>query len=498
MRPKPSSGAAALAALYLILGLGSHPFTTARAGTGSSSLGELFLPRGGKLIQYSSHSSAPGGVDSWEVPPGKTVTLVDHHGSGIVRRWWMTLLQHQRSPNLFRNAIIRCYWDGELAPSVEAPVSDFFGLSFGEWHDYVSIPASATSGGFNCYWPMPFRSSGRVTLENRSTAPITGLYFNIEIESVPRVAKEALYFHAQFRRAAPTMRGKPVTVLETTGSGQFVGTVLSARTLRGVGSRFLEGDEAFFVDGEREPSISGTGTEDYFSSGLYFVTGAFSGPYHGVTVLDRENNRVGAYRWHIEDPIPFKKSLRLEFQHGPDNDVPADYATLAIWYQDHPHPTFPALPESLGPMEALPPFTIAGLVEAEGLVGTAYATRGQLHAQSMAEFLGEWSGDAQLLWRGARSGDHLTLFLTAPDAGEYELRGYFSNAPDYGDVTISLQGRVLALVRGYHEALKASGPISLGRVQLQRGANALLLEIAGKDPRSTDFVVGIDGFHLGP
>jgi D-arabinan exo alpha-(1,3)/(1,5)-arabinofuranosidase (non-reducing end) len=454
------------------------------------------MPRGGTLVQYSSHSSSPGAVDSWEVPPGKTVTLVDHRGPGIVRRWWMTLLQHQKSPDLFRNAIIRCYWDDETDPSVEAPVSDFFGLSFGEWQDYVSIPASATSGGFNCYWPMPFWSRGRITLENRSTVPITGLYFNIGVESVSRLAKEALYFHAQFRRAAPTTRGKPVTVLEATGSGQFVGTVLSARTLRGIGMRFLEGDEAFYVDGEKSPSVSGTGTEDYFSSGLYFVTGTFSGPYHGVTKIDREKNRVGAYRWHIEDPVPFRKSIRLELEHGPNNDVPADYATLAIWYQDHPHAAFPALPDSLGSMEALPPFAIAGLHEAESLIGTAHATRGQLQTQSMAEFIGDWSGDAQLLWRGARSGDHLTLFLMAPDAGEYELLGYFSNAPDYGDVTVSLQGRVLALVRGYHEALRATGSVSLGRVKLERGANAILLEVMDKDPRATDTVIGIDGFQL--
>ena len=46
--------------------------------------------------------------------------------------------------------------------------------------------------------------------------------------------------------------------------------------------------------------------------------------------------------------------------------------------------------------------------------------------------------------------------------------------------------------------VRASGPISLGPVQLQRGTNALLLEIAGKDPRSTDYVVGIDGFLLRP
>jgi hypothetical protein len=410
----------------------------------------------------------------------------------------MTLLQHEESANLFRSAIIRCYWDGEKTPSVEAPLSDFFGLSFGQWHDYVSIPASATSGGFNCYWPMPFRSGARITLENRSPAPITGLYFNIEIQSDGGVASDALYFHAQFRRAAPAARGKPVTVLQVTGRGHYVGTVLSARTLRGVGMRFLEGDEAFFVDGEREPSISGTGTEDYFSSGLYFVTGTFAGPYHGVTVLDREKNRVGAYRWHVEDPIPFQKSLRFELEHGPNNDVPADYATLALWYQDHPHASFPALPDSLGPIEALPPYVIAGLIEAEGLAGAASSTGGQVHTQSMAEFLGEWSGDAQLLWRGAERGDHLTLFLTAEDPGEYDLAGYFTNAPDYGDVTISFQGRSMATVRGYQPLLKATGPVPLGRVRLDRGLNALVLEIAGKDPRSAGHAVGIDGFRLTP
>jgi len=409
----------------------------------------------------------------------------------------MTFLQHVESPLIFRYAIIRCYWDGETDPSVEAPVSDFFGLSFGEWHDYVSIPASATSGGFNCYWPMPFRSSARITIENRASVPITGLYFNIEVESVSSIAKEALYFHAQFRRAGPTVRDRPVTVLETTGTGQFVGTVLSAQTLRGIGLRFLEGDESFFVDGEKSPSISGTGTEDYFSSGLYFATGAFAGPYHGVTVCDRERNRVGAYRWHIEDPIPFTKSLRFEFEHGPENNVPSDYATLAIWYQDHPHPAFPPFPKELGTVEALSPSRIPGMIEGEALAAIG-ATGGQSHAQSMAEFAGEWSGDAQLLWRGAHPGDHLTLFVTAPETREYELIGHFTQSQDYGDVKILLQGRELALVHGYHEGLRPAPPTSLGRVQLQRGENALLLEIAGRDPRSTDYAVGIDGFRLVP
>jgi len=49
--------------------------------------------------------------------------------------------------------------------------------------------------------------------------------------------------------------------------------------------------------------------------------------------------------------------------------------------------------------------------------------------------------DAQLLWRGAHPGDHLTLFVTAPETREYELIGHFTQSQDYGDVKILLQGR---------------------------------------------------------
>jgi hypothetical protein len=476
--------------------LASTPAFAAVDDLSSRSLENLFLPRKGKVVQFSSHGKKPGDVDSWEVPAGGTVTLVDARGAGVVRRWWMTVVQHQENPELLRRTILRCYWDGETAPSVEAPLADFFGLSFGEWHDYQSLPTSATSGGFNCYWPMPFHSSARITLENRSKTPITGLFFNIEVEQLASLPPSSLYFHAQFRRIAPTIRKKPVVVLETTGSGQYVGTVLSACGLRGVGPRFLEGNERIFVDGEAEPAIGGTGTEDYFSSGLYFVTGTFSAPYHGVTVLDREKNRVGAYRWHITDPIPFTKSLRFEFQHGPADNVTSDYATLAIWYQTHPHPVFPPLPDELGPVKALPPYAIQGLVEAEQLAASAYASRGNVGIQSMEEFEGDWSGDAQLLWRAVAPGDHLTLFLHADVAGEYEIVGYFTQSTDYGDVRVLYKGKPLAVVAGYSDEVRASGPISFGRVTLERGDNPVLLEIAGKDSRSGGYAVGVDGFRL--
>ncbi len=36
-------------------------------------------------------------------------------------------------------------------------------MGFGEQRDYISQVLSETSGGYNCYWPMPFHTAARWT-----------------------------------------------------------------------------------------------------------------------------------------------------------------------------------------------------------------------------------------------------------------------------------------------------------------------------------------------
>ena len=311
-------------------------------------LGDLYFPREGGLAHYSSTDTTGGNDDRRPIEPGDTLTLVDHEGTGVVRRWWVTI-DPRDDPEVLRNLIVRCYWDDEATPSVEVPVTDFFGMGFGEWKDYVSMPLNMTSGGYNSYWPMPFHRHARITVENRSTKPVSSFYYNIDIRTYDRLPQDARYFHAQFRQVR-TEAGRPVTILDTKGSGHYVGTLISMQSEQGEGISYLEGDERIFIDGERTPSIVGTGTEDYFSSGWYFITGEYSAPYHGVTVKDEEHGRINAYRWHIEDPIPFKSSFLFQIEHGGTNDRPGvEYASVAFWYQTHPHAPFPSLPESITP-----------------------------------------------------------------------------------------------------------------------------------------------------
>lgn len=100
---------------------------------------------------------------------------------------------------------------------------------------------------------------------------------------------------------------------------------------------FLEGDEMIYIDGEEEPSIYGTGTEDYFQGAWYFLNGEFAAPFHGLTLFDKENAKVSAYRHHVPDPITFKKSIRVTMEHCHDNILQEDYSSVAYWYQREPH-----------------------------------------------------------------------------------------------------------------------------------------------------------------
>jgi hypothetical protein len=498
----PSRPLRALVAASLILA----PGTAAGQSSAGGVLDALTRARDSRIAHYSSYDPQQKNDDFRQLAPGDTLTLVDHRGAGVVRRWWITIAPRNHEA-IQRQLIVRAYWDDETTPSVEVPVSDFFGVGFGAWTDYVSAPLNMTSGGYNSYWAMPFRRRARITVENRSNVLVDRFYYNVDVEAVDRLPDDALYFHAQFRRAT-TRPGAPVTLLEAEGRGHYVGTVLAMQPRNNGAIWYLEGNERVFIDGDTAsgtPRVLGTGTEDYFSSGWYFDTGPYSAPYHGAPIKDTVSGRISAYRWHIEDPIPFAQRLTFTIEHGGTNDTQdVDYSSVAFWYQTHPHKAFPALPTDLLPLPPWKPRVIPGMIEGESLVASARATVGRVTEQELSTFespTSTWSGARQLWWVDGRPGSRMTTTIRAPAAGSYEVVGYFTRARDYGDVRVSINGRALEpIVRGYAPNVEATGPISFGRLPLRAGANTLTLEIVGKDPRSQGggdgYLVGFDGFML--
>ncbi len=299
----------------------------------------LLTPGPGEFHQISSYDTTGGNQDRFEIAPGDSAVLLDLEGQGVIRRIWITVAS--RDPDYLRRIALKMYWDGEEDPSVAVPLGDFFGQGFEKTH-YTALPMGVSSGGFYSYLPMPFTQGARIVAENGTGQVVDAFYFNASVERRGHMEVPVATFHAQWNRDARTTFPEPHSVIRAEGSGHLVGVSFVAEGYDD-SYWFLEGDEAFWVDGEFRGQ--GTGTEDYFNGGWYFQDGPFFAPYHGVPFMQPERGRIVAYRWHLLDPVRFRDSLRMELEHGHQNEAVVDIATVAYWYQVEPHLPFPELPE---------------------------------------------------------------------------------------------------------------------------------------------------------
>jgi len=281
------------------------------------------------------------------IPAGGTVTLADLRGPGVIQHIWITT-----DVKVYRDGVLRFYWDEEPHPSVEVPVGDFFANGHGMRYGVNSLPVCVNpSGGFNCYWPMPFRKRARVTFENQHRDELPFLFYQITYAETD-IGEAAATFHAQWRRSL-TSRQRPEHVLvdDIRGKGHYVGTHLSWTQLSD--GWWGEGEFKFYIDGDEEyPTICGTGTEDYFG-GAWCFGETYSTPFLGYPLWRKEPGSVpkhAMYRWHILDPIRFERDLRVTVQAlgwWPDHTfqpLTDDIASVAYWYQSEPHVPFPPLP----------------------------------------------------------------------------------------------------------------------------------------------------------
>jgi hypothetical protein len=465
---------------------------------GHGTLANLMLPIEGRAAHESSYDRTGGNFDLRPLEPGQTITLFDQRGAGVIRRFWCTIAP-RANMKLHRQMILRMYWDDEKIPSVECPVGDFFGVGFGEQVDFISLPLNQASGGYNCYWPMPFHRSARWTLTNLSDQRCDAFYYNIDYTHFDHLDADVRHFKAQWRRENPTTKDKNYTLLETTGEGHYVGVAMFMQAIAPHDLQFLEGDEMIFIDGANQPQIIGTGSEDYFSSGWYYDRGPYSAPYHGVQIKDERNARINTYRWHVEDAMPFNKGIRVTIEHGTNNNCTSDYSSIAFYYQKGETVAGSVLPKDardLLPTPVKEVKRIAGAIEGEMLAGSAKATGGRIEAQSMTSFGFDWSNDAQLWWRDGEAGSVLSIPLPAQQDGEYDVIVHLTRASDYGQVALQAGDGAEVKLDGYAPSVSASGPILLGRVRLTQGQSKLLVRITGKNEKSKGTLFGLDAIEL--
>jgi hypothetical protein len=315
--------------------------------------------------RVSSYDRAGGNEDFRTIAPGETLTILDGAGPGIITHIWFTFSSDE--PFHLKKLVLRMYWDGEATPSVESPIGDFFGLGLGEYFTFDALPLSAApSRGVNSFFPMPFQKHARITVENQGQMKLDALYYNIDYQLYAKpLASDSLYFHAQYRQASPNkgfsghwkdnndplqndktnLNGDGNYVwMEATGHGHFVGVTMSV--LQNQDFWWGEGDDMFFIDGEKAPSINGTGTEDYFLGAYDFGGKPFSYALYGAPVVgdEKAGSRSSVYRFHLDSPIPFTKSIKATIEHGHANGRSDNFFSVAYWYQTEPHASFPQLP----------------------------------------------------------------------------------------------------------------------------------------------------------
>ena len=303
-----------------------------------------------RAMRESSYDRSGGNLDLRSIKPGETLIMADLKGPGKVVHWWCTVAA-EKIHMFNRMLVLRFYWDNEVNPSVEVPIGDFFCSGHGMESEVISLPITSLNRGKgrNCWFEMPFNKRALMTITNQADEEVRSFYWNIDWQKYSKPNDEILYFHAQYKQEYPTIEGKDYNILEAFGMGNYVGTVLNVEKDTRPGW-FGEGDEKIYIDGEDYPSIWGTGTEDYFLTA--WSPHIYHSPFSGFSIwqgCNHAGDKTTGYRFHILDPIPFTKSIKVDIEHAwtVENKEFCDYySSVAFWYQTEPHVSFPILPSA--------------------------------------------------------------------------------------------------------------------------------------------------------
>jgi len=297
-----------------------------------------------------------------------TATLLERSGAGIVDAVKLTIpgVPGNAADNYGRRLLdhlwIRAYWNHSAQPAISAPLGAFFGV--GRWganQTQHTILAGLRGRTLYAYFPMPFQSAARIELVSERDTVTRGITATIVTSPYGGSFQNIGLFHTQYRFTHTTTSDPfDVVALDARGAGKFIGLQMS---ISGNDDRtYLEGDDRIYIDGNKTPFL-GTGTEDYFNGGGYFVFGPYDWPLSAYTgpefsaPLDGQNlgspwsgnsgntGNISMVRYLMNGAINFRNHIVVEFQHGggPLDDDPSkpwyaggnqygEYWTLAYYY----------------------------------------------------------------------------------------------------------------------------------------------------------------------
>jgi hypothetical protein len=274
---------------------------------------------------------------------GEEVQLCDIAGPGTIRHIWMTT---SNNPMNLRSLVIRAWWDGQEHPSIESPIGDFMGFAHGKVMGYFSAAHSlGRNAGMNIWLPMPFVKQARITLTNEGKENVP-LFYQIDYTVGDKHPSDVGRLHVLFRRENPTTLKQDFVLLpQRKNKGRFMGTVIGIRNLT-PGQWWGEGEIKVYMDGDTDfPTICGTGSEDY----VCLSYGMQQTPYlyNGCSLDDK--SFVSMYRWHLPDPISWRKGCRITIQQiawrNGLAETQDDWSCATFWYEPVPSAALAAMPD---------------------------------------------------------------------------------------------------------------------------------------------------------
>jgi hypothetical protein len=462
-------------------------------------------------------------TESLEIAPG-TAREISVAGAGALRLLKVTPLglpdDSTAQEDSLREMTLSLFWDEEKRPSVWSPLGDFFGTSPGV-NPFKTRPMGCIDGTFYSHWYMPFANGMKLVISNDGT---TTRKVAVELETVPLEKAAA----AKLLRFCAAWHGDDFTGLDSErfiykqgdrwpdwpllvvkGRGRFVGMT---QHIWKFGDWWGEGDEKFFVDGEKFPSTIGTGSEDYigyaWAADPPFVTFDSASAACSRLRPDAQED-TSVCRFHLCDDIPFTSGFEGFIEVMPNRDCrPALYDTCVYWYREqgaeNPYPAVPLAERKhrrpSRDMKQVLPATFTrkppqpGHIEGEDTT-VKRVTSGRHWVQEMGGYPdGEWSEDAQLIWTEATLGGEIEIDFTVATAGRQRLVAVFSKADDYGTFELSVDGnRIDRHFDFYDSKVTTTGEIPLGNFDLAAGKHTLTAKAIGRNPKAK---VGGAGGHI--
>ncbi len=294
------------------------------------------------------------------VAAGATYTILDIDGEGYMNQFFMSVRCTDAAGR--QNSRLQIYVDGELTPSINVMMVDLAAargcegaggagaISAQFMTRYIGFASLAFTWGvgYYIYIDIPFSTHIKVDVVNGSatTAAILGGYVQYYLQSGLTWGKYKK-LHGVSLATTSVPKYVEVSLLEILGDGLLHGMYLyfnggdnNYNYLEANPKIFID-DDGYDEDGYYDGYASCTydSTEDYFLFPWYFWTANATRnvctDFVGCTRKD-DVDQVGAYRWHIRDPIPFSTKLKVNWTNG----EPASGAVVVnntvvngvIWY----------------------------------------------------------------------------------------------------------------------------------------------------------------------